>query len=150
MNKNFWWSFPGGSNGKESTCQCRRPRFDPWVGKILWRRKWLSTPVLLPGKSHGQRSLVGYSPWGRKESDTTEQLHFHLSCSELRGAWWAAIYGVAQSRTRLKWQQQQHTFALLFSPHPPSPPVINATGFKVVGRSLTCLGRKICHSPQSP
>ena len=45
-----------------------------WVGKIPWRRKWQPTPVLLPGKSHGWRSLVGYSPWGRKESDTTEQL----------------------------------------------------------------------------
>ena len=45
------------------------------VGEILWRRKWQSTPVLLPGKSHGQRSLVGYSPWGRKESDTTKRLH---------------------------------------------------------------------------
>ena len=56
--------------------QCRRPWFDPWVGKITWRRKWQSTPVLLPGKFHGQRSLVGYSPWGRKESDTTERLHF--------------------------------------------------------------------------
>ena len=55
--------------------QCRRPRFDPWVGKIHWRRKWQSTPVLLPGKSHGQRSLVGYSPRGGKESDTTERLH---------------------------------------------------------------------------
>ena len=43
---------------------------------LTWRRKWQSTPVLLPGKSHGQRSLVGYSPWGCKESDTTEQLHF--------------------------------------------------------------------------
>ena len=52
--------------------QCRRPRFNPWVGKISWRRKWQPTPVLLPGKSDGQRSLVGYSPWGRKESDTTE------------------------------------------------------------------------------
>ena len=52
--------------------------FDPWVGKILLRRKWQSTPVLLPGKSHGQRSLVGYSPWGRKESDTTERLHVHV------------------------------------------------------------------------
>ena len=58
--------------------QCRRPRFDPWGGKILWRRKWQSTPILLPGKSHGQRSLVGYSPWGRKESDTTERPHFIL------------------------------------------------------------------------
>ena len=51
--------------------QCRKPRFDPWVGKILWGRKWQSTPVLLPRKSHGQSSVVGYSPWGRKESDTT-------------------------------------------------------------------------------
>ena len=55
--------------------QCGRPGFDPWVGKIPWRRKWQSTPVLLPGKSHGERSLVGYSPWGRKELDTTERLH---------------------------------------------------------------------------
>ena len=60
-----------------SVClQCRRPRFDPWVGKIPWRRKWQPTAVFLPGKSHGWKSLVGYSPWGHKESDTTEQLHF--------------------------------------------------------------------------
>ena len=50
--------------------------FDPWIGKIPWRRKWHPTPVLLPGKSHGQRSLMDYSPWGCKESDTIEQLHF--------------------------------------------------------------------------
>ena len=86
----------------------------------LWRRQWHPTPVLLPGKSHGWRSLVGCSPWGLKESDMTERLHFDFSlsciregnvnplqCSCLenprdRGAWWAAIYGVAQSRTRLK------------------------------------------------
>ena len=85
------------------------------------RRRWHPTPVLLPGKSHGWRSLVGCSPWGRKELDTTELLHFHfsLSCigegngnplqcfclenSRDGGAWWAAVYGVAQSRTRLKW-----------------------------------------------
>ena len=54
--------------------QCRRPRFDPWVGKIPWRRKWQSTPVFVPGESHGQRSLAGCSPWGRKELDTTEHL----------------------------------------------------------------------------
>ena len=54
--------------------QCWRPRFDPWVGNIPWR-KWQPTPVLLPGKSHGQRSLVGYSPWGCNESDTTERLY---------------------------------------------------------------------------
>ena len=88
---------------------------------INWRRQWHPTPVLLPGKPHGWRSLVGCSPWDRQESETTEQLHFHFSlscigegngnplqCSCLenprdRGAWWAAIYGVAQSRTGLKW-----------------------------------------------
>ena len=52
--------------------------FNLWVSKIPWRRKWQSTPALLPGKSHGWRSLIGYSPWGRKESDTTERLHFHF------------------------------------------------------------------------
>ena len=72
---------PGGSVSEESACiagdhlQCRRPRFDPWVGKIPWRRIWQPTPVFLPGKSHEQRSLVGYSPWGRKELDTTERLN---------------------------------------------------------------------------
>ena len=58
-----------------SVCpQCGRPGFDPWVGKIPWRRKGQSTPVLLPRKSYGQRSLVGYSPWGCKGSDTTRLL----------------------------------------------------------------------------
>ena len=84
-------------------------------------RQWHPTPVLLPGKSHGWRSLVGCSPWGREESDMTVQLHFHFSlscigegngnpvqCSCLEnlrdgGAWWASVYGVAQSRTQLKW-----------------------------------------------
>ena len=56
--------------------QRRRPGFNPRVGKFPWRRKWQPTPVLLPGKSHGWRSLVGYSPWGRKELNTTEQIHF--------------------------------------------------------------------------
>ena len=88
----------------------------------VWRRRRRHpAPVLLPGESHGRRSLVGCSPWGRKESDTTERPHFHFSlsctgegngnllrCSCLEhprdgGAWWAAVYGVAQSRTRLKW-----------------------------------------------
>ena len=72
--------------GKESTCQCRRCEFDPWVLKIPWRRKWQPTPGFLPGKSYGQRSLVGYSPWGHKKLDTTEQLstntHMH-ACQEV-------------------------------------------------------------------
>ena len=60
---------PGGANGKESACQCRRNKtrgFNPWGGKMPWRREWLPTPVLLLGESHGQRSLKGYSPWGHK------------------------------------------------------------------------------------
>ena len=81
---------PGGASCKEPTCRCRRPKrqgFDPWVGKIPWRRAWQPTPVFLPGESHGQRSLVGYSSWSLKESDTTEAsqhtlvslpLSFHL------------------------------------------------------------------------
>ena len=56
--------------------QWGRPGFNPWIRKIPWRRKWQPTPVLLPEKFHGRRSLVGYSPWGCKESDTTERLHF--------------------------------------------------------------------------
>ena len=84
-----------------------------------WRRQWHPTPILLPGKSHGWRSLVGCSPWGHEESDTTKRPHFHFSLSCIgggnsnplqysclenprdRGAWWAAVHGVMKSRTRL-------------------------------------------------
>ena len=68
--------FPVGYSGKESTCQCRRHerlRFDLWVGKIPYSRKWQTTPVFLPGESHGQRSLAGHTPRGGKELDTAEQ-----------------------------------------------------------------------------
>ena len=58
--------FPGGASGKEPTCQCGRPGFHPWVGKIPWRRAWQPTAVFLPGESRGRRSLVGCHPWGRK------------------------------------------------------------------------------------
>ena len=87
-----------------------RPRFDPWVGKISWRRKWQPTPVFLPGKSHGRRSLVGYCPWSRRESDTTEQLHFHFSLSSSGPRCvrtlhyeesWVALHGMAYSFTEL-------------------------------------------------
>ena len=64
------------SDGKSICLQCGRPGFNPWLRKIPWRRKWQPTPVFLPGKFHGQRSLAGYSLWGRKESDMTERLHF--------------------------------------------------------------------------
>ena len=71
---------PGWCSGKESTHQCRRSRrcrFKPQVGKIPQQRKWQLTPVFLPGKFHGQRSLVGYSPWGCKESDMTKHALMH-------------------------------------------------------------------------
>ena len=64
-----WRGLPWWLRGKESACQCGRQGFDPWVGKIRWRRKWQPTPVCLPGEFHGQRSLVGYSPCGHKESE---------------------------------------------------------------------------------
>ena len=89
---------------------------------VFQRRQWHPTPVLLPGKTHGWRSLVACSPWGHYASDTTERLHFHFSLFTFmhwrrkwqatpvflpgefqgRGAWWAAVYGVSQSWTRLK------------------------------------------------
>ena len=75
-NNDPQWGFPGGSDGKESACN---PGFDPWVRKIHWRREWQSTPLFLPGKSHRQRSLMGYSPGGHKEVDTTEWLTLLLS-----------------------------------------------------------------------
>ena len=72
--------FPGGTNGKEPARQCRRHKrckFNSWVGEIPWRRAWQPTPVFLPREFHGERSLAGYSPWGHKESDTTEHTHTH-------------------------------------------------------------------------
>ena len=126
------WGFLGGSVVKESTCQCRRSRrhdFNPWVGKIPWRRKWQPIPVFLPGKFHGQRSLQGYSPRGCKESVVKNLLAntrdagdmvsvprlgrfpeegngnpLQYSCLENsmnRGAWKAVVCGVAKSQTRL-------------------------------------------------
>ena len=71
----FVKGFPGGTGGKEPTCQCsryKRCNFDSWVRRIPWRRIWQPTPVFLPGESYGWRSLMGYSPWGLKELDMTE------------------------------------------------------------------------------
>ena len=85
--------FPGGSVVKNlpvNARRCRRCGFDPWVGKIPWRRPWQPIPVFFPGESHGQKSLVDYSPWGCKELDMTEHAciyntishhHSHFSCS---------------------------------------------------------------------
>ena len=118
--------FPGIRSGTPFQYSCLKIPWAEELGRVdsmgLQRvgRKWQCTVILLPGNSHGRRSLVGYSLWDCEESDTTERLHFHLSlscigegngnplqCSCLENprdgeAWWAAVYGVAQSRTQLK------------------------------------------------
>ena len=119
------------------------------------RRQWHPTPVLLPGKSHGWRSLVGCSPWGHQESDTTERLHLHFSLSCIRegngnplqssclenprdrGAWWAAVYGVAQSRTRLKWLSGSSSRGQ--KPKVVGSPAINISPWLDASQELLCL-----------
>ena len=97
-------ALPRWLSSKESACQCRTCRFYPWVRKIPSRRKWQPTPLFLPGKSHGQRSLVGYSPWGRREVDTPEWLSTHiytirttLSSSGSKKAWSQLLITVRMS-----------------------------------------------------
>ena len=92
--------FPGGASDKESACQCRRHkrhRFGPWVGKIPWRRKRQPTPVFLPGEHHGQRRLVGYSPWGCKELDMTERARTHTHTNNI---YFLKVLGARSSRSR--------------------------------------------------
>ena len=87
----------GASDGKESACNAGHPGSIPGLGRFLWRREWKPAPVLLPGEFHGQRSLEGYSPWGGKESDTTEWLtHIHIGplpqTTSLKLSWnWKAL-----------------------------------------------------------
>ena len=73
------WGFPGGASGKESTYQYRWYSFNPWVQKMPWSRKWQPTPVFLLGESHGQGSLVGYSPWGCSGAQLSNWTHTHTS-----------------------------------------------------------------------
>ena len=126
LNPSEYMGFPGGPSGKELTWQCRRCKrcgFNPWVGKIPWRRAWQPTPVFLPGESHGLRSLAGledciflricpflpgYPIYCHIFVHNGEGNGNPLQCSCLEnlrngGAWRAAIYGVAQSQTWLKW-----------------------------------------------
>ena len=91
--------FPGGSEVKASACNAG-DQFDPWVRKIPWRRKWQPTPVFLPGESQGQRSLVGSSPQGHKESDMTERLHFHF-CT------WTLVYFMAINHTLTRYKKNK-------------------------------------------
>ena len=124
--------------------------FIQWTITGFWRRKWQPTPVFLPEKPHGRRSLVGYSPRGREESDTTERLHFPVSlscigegngnplqCSCLQnprdgGAWRAVVYGVTQSRTRLKRLSSSSSrtwFSFMYSVCPQNCPWFGQWGF---------------------
>ena len=80
INRSKLLDFPGGTSGKESTCQCvrcKKRRLDLWVGKIPWRREGQPTPLFLPGKSTGQRSLAGYSPWGHRVRHDWAHTHSH-------------------------------------------------------------------------
>ena len=100
-------SFPDGSDGKESACSVGDLGSIPGVGKLFWRREWQPIPVVLPGGSHGQRSLVGYSPWDHKELDITEWLtstHTHMQLKRTRGATEASWAG--QLETSLKTQHR--------------------------------------------
>ena len=123
-------SLPLAPHGKPTTYMYKRVYICKYTHIYMYirRRQRQPTPALLPGKSHGWRSLVGCSPWGRSESDTTERLYFPFSLSCIGqgngntpqysclenprdgGAWWAAVYGVAQSRTRLKWLSSIHVY----------------------------------------
>ena len=123
------------------------------------------SPVLLPGKSHGSRSLVGCSPRGRKESDTTERLHFHFSlscigegngkplqCSFLEnprdgGAWWASVYGVAQSRTWLKWRRSSSSSSSKFNMPVHSMLIISLAHF---WSCCCCFVVQLCLTPRTP
>ena len=106
-----------------------------WVGKISWRRKWQSTPAVLPGKSHGRRSLRGYSPWDSKESDTTEGLHFHFQ-----------TYIARQDSLSMEFPKQEYWSGLLFPPPGDLPnPVIkpsSLTSPTLAGRFFTTRRRK--------
>ena len=116
-----WWV-----SSKESFCQCRRRGFNPWVGKIHWRSKEQPTPVFSPGKSHGQRSLAGYSPRGHKESDTTDHECFSYPLFLQAFLWLEAILRSMASCARMhildfstlflpKWAQEVPSYALLTS-----------------------------------
>ena len=126
-----FYRLPSWFCGTEFVCQWRL-ELSPWVRKIPWSTKRQPTAVFLPGKSRGQESMMGYGPWGRSESDRAERLHFHFSPSCIgegngnplqysclenprdRGDWWAAVYGVTQSRTRLKRLSSSSKWVIIF------------------------------------
>ena len=102
-----WWF-----SGKRSTCQCRRCRLDPWVKKISWRRKWPPTPIFLPGKSHGHRSLARCSPWGRKRvrRDLATKWQQLPLCVPLSVSPWktvgSSLLGKVKKETSCRWHNR--------------------------------------------
>ena len=124
------------------TCNVGDPGFNPWLGTIPWRREWQPTLVPLPRKSHGRRTLVGYSPQCPKESDTTEQLHFHLKClDEFLWAFWSSMMFLCHlpSLPSIPFQSLTSFFSTPTSYSLPSP----------LGslRICDCHGRHSCLSP---
>ena len=108
---------------KEPACSAgdMRHMFDPWGGKIPWRRAWQPTPVFLPGESHGQRSLEGYGPWGCKESDTTERLSTlaSMQCIKLRlDSIYIYIYTPLGTTTQIEMERVPASHKALSYPHP--------------------------------
>ena len=112
--------FPRWHSSKESAYQClrcKRQGFDPWVGRIPWRRKWQLTPaVFLPGKSHGQRSPGGYSPWGLKESGTTVHTA-HIAIFWLFSQFWKHFKNVAPCNLLFKLVSELNVLSLESIPH---------------------------------
>ena len=104
-------------SGKESTCKHRRHEFSLWVGKTVWRRKWQPTPVFLSGKSLRQRSLAGYSPWGRKELDVTKHALTCMAKGQARAG--ALCTDMPQTGSRVKGTSHSSSGALV---HPPTFP----------------------------
>ena len=144
--------FPGYSDGKESACNAVHPRFDPWVGKIPWRREWQPTPVFLPGESHGQKSLAGYSPWGRKESDMAERLTLPFSALELTAGPFSCF--TETSPTPYPWcpsgSDSQQIFSNCLASYPPTWIIILITKIyqwqKPCIVFLHCLSHGIYHT----
>ena len=104
----YYGDFPGGTSGKEPTCQSRRHKrrgFDPWVGKMAWRRTWQPTPVVLPGEYHGQKSLVGYSPSRLHHNLTQVSTHTHTHTHMHGHTLWKVICFTLMS---MDWKYQSH------------------------------------------
>ena len=133
-----WWL-----SSKEFPCQCRRPRFDPWLRKIPWRRKWQPTPVFFPREFHGQMSLAGYSPWGRKESDMTKHTYHTQTvtclwsevkvsqpCPTLLNPMDCIVHGILQARI-LEWVAQPFSSRFSWPRIEPGFPALQAGSLPV-------------------